>query len=89
MRTSDAFTKKLFAQEESPRGSFGLISETDFYRCELYGLEVDLTGSVIIPELCPILGPMIGSQHYASGGDRAVERFTEIPVREVMTCLVH
>ncbi|HXG64206.1 MAG TPA: hypothetical protein VNO70_03805 [Blastocatellia bacterium] len=33
---------------------FGLITEADFFRPELHGFEVDMAGSVVVPELRPL-----------------------------------
>jgi hypothetical protein len=38
---------------EGKAHTFGFIGEADFDRRELHGFEVDLTGHVIIPALCP------------------------------------
>jgi hypothetical protein len=61
-------------QPSERRGDFGFIHEVDFGRHELHGFEVDLTGHVIVPELCPKFQIVIRPHQEAN---RA---------REILTC---
>ena len=51
MKTLENYrTKRAVAHSISRPAFVGLISEEDFYRPELYGFEVDMTGRALLPE---------------------------------------
>lgn len=58
--------------QEIPSTCVGLISE-EVSRCELYGFEVDLTGNVVVPELCPNVQIVIRSYQWAANAPQAFE----------------